>query len=296
MSVLNRLFARALTLDIGEQQITFHGLAEFEFTLAGRTELPAKKLIDLLALSLTELKREAQAIKAVEQRFVEVLTKTMESPQGIGDYLRSVDLLVFSQDHHWREIIRALNAKEAEYDDLRRIALAKYMQYLRARQDVIKQLYNVKKRAQSAVEASFNETQTIETPEAAVPAYLRETLLFDSAPDAPTRNEPEFTRLLKGEATTVALSADKPLILRFSKHPFWLHGGAEVRIAGEHNWSCVLAAGRNLIGRDGICNAIVDNGYRDVSRIHCLIEFSDPGEVRITDLSAHGTYIPTSAL
>jgi len=224
-----------------------------------------------------------------------VMTKTMESPQGIGDYLRSVDLLVFSQDHHWREIIRALNAKEAEYDDLRRVALAKYMQYLRARQDVIKQLYTVKKRAQSA-EASFNETQTIEASGAAIPAYLRETLLFESAPDAPARNEPEFIRLLKGEATRVTLPPDKPLVLQFSKHPFWLHGGAEVRIVGEDNWSCVLAPGRNLIGRDGICNAIVDNGYRDVSRIHCLIEFSDPSEVHITDLSAHGTYLPSSAL
>ncbi|MSR15592.1 MAG: FHA domain-containing protein [Gammaproteobacteria bacterium] len=41
---------------------------------------------------------------------------------------------------------------------------------------------------------------------------------------------------------------------------------------------------------------MIDNAHRDVSRIHCLIEFATPAEVRITDLSAHGTYVPTASV
>jgi FHA domain len=292
MSVLNRLFSRALTLDIRGQSLSFHNQADFEFMLSGRTELPAKKLAELMTLSAAELKQEARAIKTVESRFVDIMTKAMGSSNSVGDQLRAIDILVFSQDHDWREIVRALNDKESEYDDLRRTALAKYMQYLRSRQDVIKQLYKIKKQTHDADESIASDAH-----DSAVPAYLRETSLFDSPPDqSPAPNDSPFTRLPKGEAATVVLSPKKPVALRFSKHQFWLQGGEELKISSEHNWSQILPAGRNIVGRDRICNVVIDNVYRDVSRIHCLIDFSTPSEVRITDLSAHGTFVPTTAL
>ena len=56
-----------LSLEIGEQTITFNSLGEFEFAMSGRTDVPSRKIAELVALTGDELKKEAKAIKAVEQ-------------------------------------------------------------------------------------------------------------------------------------------------------------------------------------------------------------------------------------
>jgi hypothetical protein len=297
VSVLNRLFAKALTLDIGGQEVAFQGLAEFEFSLSGRTDVPARKVADLLDLTPSELKQEAQAIKAVEQRFVDIMAKAIEAPATIGDLIRGVDPLVFSQDHQWRDIVRALNEQGEEFDELRRIALVKYMQYLRARQDVIKQLYKFKKQVTGAPEASAGETQMVDLASVQPPSHLRDTLLFEPAAAEPEpASDGEFARLPKGEAMTVQVAPAIGLPLRFSQHAFVLLGGARFELVDDQQRRLSLAEGRNIVGRDSMCNVVVDNAYRDVSRVHCLIEPLGADQARITDLSAHGTFLPKRSL
>ena len=76
--MLDRLFSKALSLVINGEEISFHTLAEFEFALGGRTNVPASKLADLIMLSPDELKREAQSIKSMETRFVDLLSRSLE--------------------------------------------------------------------------------------------------------------------------------------------------------------------------------------------------------------------------
>ncbi|MGR9091725.1 MAG: hypothetical protein ACU85U_14220, partial [Gammaproteobacteria bacterium] len=160
MNVLNKLFAKELRLEVAGQEISFSTLAEVEFALSGRTDVPAKKIAEMVGLTPQELRQEAKAIKNVEQQFVEVLSKSIEEPGSIAEYLRGMDVHVFSQDHHWRDIMRSINDKDKSYDDLRGIALVKYMQYLRSRQDVIKQTYKVKKRERQLIEGRNGNAQS----------------------------------------------------------------------------------------------------------------------------------------
>ena len=51
--------------------------------------------------------------------------------------------------------------------------------------------------------------------------------------------------------------------------------------------------GKNIIGRDAVCNVVVGRALRDVSRMHLIIEPQDDGSIRFTDLSSHGTFLPT---
>ena len=112
LSVLNKLFTKALSLEVGGQTISFSTLAEVEFALSGRTDVPAKKIAEMVGLTLQELRTEAKAIKNVEQQFVEVLSKSIEEPGSITKYLEQLDAHVFSQDHHWRDIMRSLSNKD----------------------------------------------------------------------------------------------------------------------------------------------------------------------------------------
>lgn len=300
LSVLNKLFTKALSLEVAGQAISFTTLAEVEFALSGRIDVPAKKIAEMVGLSLKELRQEAQAIKNVEQQFVEVLSKSIEEPGSITKYLDKLDVHVFSQDHHWRDIMRSLNNKDKSYDELRRVALVKYMQYLRSRQDVIKQTYKVKKRERQLVEHQGAESNTGEGSVAdserqdAPIRDLRETIIFDSVIiEQQADKTSEFSRLPKGELVNISLGAGQRVNLRFSKHDFQLaNDSGSYRIIDDQDRDYPLQDGKNIIGRDSVCNVIIDNVYRDVSRIHLIIEPLDDHKVRFTDLSSHGTFLP----
>ena len=308
--VLNKLFNKILTLDVGGQTIAFQSLAEFEFALAGRTDVPTKKLAELMVLSPEDLKREAKAISDVEHKFVAIMSEAITEPGRLGPLLRKVDIHVFSQDHHWRDVIRALNEKDGDYDELRRIAVIKYMQYLRSRQDVIKQAYKLKKHAreksgeEAGVSPPLGETMIFALPpdqpeppggEVKSPPAMRETVIFDSVIIDESPQSGEFTRLMKGEATTLRLKVGDVIDIKLSKHTFRLAHPRPHRfeLIDDAGRSHELIAGKNIIGRDAICNVLIDNTYRDVSRLHLVIEPLEYGELVFTDLSSHGTFVPS---
>ena len=276
-----------LSLEIGEQTITFNSLGEFEFAMSGRTDVPSRKIAELVALTGDELKKEAKAIKAVEQMFVDVLAKSIDEPGTISDLLRQIDVHVFSQDHHWRDLMRSLNDQGEQYDDLRRIALVKYMQYLRSRQDVIKQTYAVKKRENRA-----NNSATSNTNESN-PADMRDTVIFDTVVAEQDKDQTrDFTRLPKGESVHLMLHPREIVPLRLSKHAFHLVHDDSLKLIDDHEQAHELKRGKNVVGRDNVCNIVLDSVYRDVSRVHLMIEVSAEDNVAITDLSSHGTYVP----
>jgi hypothetical protein len=298
LSVLNKLFAKVLSLEVAGQEISFSTLAEVEFALSGRTDVPAKKIAEMVALTLQELRKEAKAIKGIEQQIVEVLSRSIEDPGSITQYLRNLDVHVFSQDHHWRDIMRCLDDKDKSYDELRRIALVKYMQYLRSRQDVIKQTYKVKKRERQLLEgrdegATFSDS-TLEVDSEESSPGLKDTIIFDSVIiEQQLDQSSEFSRLPKGEAVLVAIAGGQRANIRFSKHSFQLaNENDELAIFDDQNREHPLQSGKNIIGRDSVCNVVVDNVYRDVSRIHLIIEKVADGRIRFTDLSSHGTFLP----
>ena len=193
--MLDKLFNKALTLTINQQEITFSTLAEFEFALGGRTNVPATKISDLMVLSPEDLKREAKSIKRIEKRFVDILSGSMERPGEIGKLVREVDIQVFSNDFEWRGIFKALNQGDEEFDELRRVAVVKYMQYLRSRQDVIKQTYKVKSKEverngthTSDPSTSDKSARMEETKDALKETSIFETIAVEAAPsDASAR-------------------------------------------------------------------------------------------------------------
>jgi len=290
--MLDKLFSKALSLVINGEEISFNTLAEFEFALGGRTNVPASKLADLIMLSPDDLKREAKSIKAVERRFVDILSLSIEQPGEIGRLVREVDIQVFSNDYDWRSIFKALNQQGEEYDELRRVAVVKYMQYLRSRQDVIKQTYKIKSRDQKP------RVQEPVSPLEDTKDSFKETSIFDSISlDAPVDlTAASFTRLPKGEVTMIRPPLGSDFEFKLSKHLFTFRHRTPIEVVDEHGTAHPITAGKNILGRDTVCNVVVGSGLRDVSRMHLIIEPIGDGSIRFTDLSSHGTYLPSQLL
>jgi hypothetical protein len=287
--MLNKFFTKPIELTIGEQTLKFCSLSDFEFSLSGRTSVPAKKITSMVKFSTTELKKEAHTIKGIEKRFVTILSKSIEEPGSINRALRELDLQIFSQDLGWRTIIASLNEGGEELDEFRRIALVKYMQYLSSRQEIIKYLYSEKKK----------HVKDKAEPDDAAGIDLKDTLILESTVLQPTvigETTNEMERMPKGEVVSISLKQGQEIDLLLSKHKCKLIGGDNIQFVDNEGRNYTLKQGRNIVGRDSVSTIMIDPALRDISRLHLVIEIDEKNCLQLTDLSSHGTFLAAKHL
>lgn len=289
--MLDKLFSKPMELVVAGQTISFLSIADFEFCLSGRTSVPSKKITDMVKCSAKQLQVEAHTIKDIEKRFVAILTHSIEDPPSISRSLKELDTSIFSQDHGWRNIIAALNDGGDEFNPFRRVALVKYMQYLSSRQDIIKYLYSEKKKQTG--EKQNGKSETIEGDQ------FKDTLIFENTifePGIDSPREGEFERMPKGESVVTTLKPKERIIILLSKHKCEIEANGQIFFIDQAGRKHVLDLGRNVIGRDASGTVVIDPGLRDVSRMHLVIENLGDNSLQLTDLSSHGTYIPSALL
>ncbi len=289
--MFNKTAAQSLVLHIDGERLTFTTLADFEFALASRTEVPAAKITRLVRLSDEALQEEARGIGKAEKYFVDLVADGMQDETALGRAFQALDIKLFSQDHQWRSIMSSLSGQQPGYDDFKRTALAKYMQYLAARQQIVKSISAERQRRaaapvvpdkpdQRAAEELSKATVVIDMGEHATEAALGE----------------DYVRIPKGEAVSVRLPAGRDLGLSLAGHRFRLAYGNPCRLVGENGDEHTLQQGKNLVGRELGNHIVVDSSYRDVSRKHLLIDLASLPVVYITDVSSHGTFVSADAI
>lgn len=288
--MLTGFFSHPLQLQIGDRGLSFASVADFEFALACRVEVPGAKVSALLRLSAEELRDEASRIRQVERHFVGVLARAIEEPGTMGGLLRELDIKLFSQDHDWRELFTALLGCESRFDDFKKIALVKYVQYLAARQDVLRSLY-LGRRRRDAETVAFEDDQGERTASTS----LHETVIFDLSmtPDE-YEGDSRLERLPVGEPVLLRLPATGEIELVLSRHPFKVALGERRCLIDDAGHDYPLFPGRNVVGRQPGNDIVVNPSYRDVSRKHLVIEVGDAASLRVTDLSSHGTFVRAS--
>jgi hypothetical protein len=253
----------------------FQSPQDFEFALNGRTSLPAPKIAALSRLSDDELLREAEAIRAVEQRFAEALSGTLEDITSVGPFLRTMEPGVDRMPETYKKI-----------------ALVKYMQYLTSRQEVVKSLY-ANRQSGKAGEARPENESAVYRPT----ARFRETMLINlNASPELERHETSFSRLPKGETVEVDLEGEHPIDLLLAKHQCRILLRDRLMFVDQGGNNSELREGRNVVGRDVTSDVIMDASLRDVSRKHLIVESNGVGQIKLTDISSHGTSLPPKYL
>lgn len=304
--MLKKLMSRAapLRIDLAGRKLSFNSIGDFEFALACRTEVPSAKVSELIHLSASKLRDEAVRIRQVERRFIDMLAQSIEQPRTIGGLLREAGAKLFSQDHQWRSIIEALIDEPHEYDDFKKMALVKYVQYLAARQDVLRSIYLSKGDRAGGIDTdgvvAGHAMSTASEPasdNSSGSAAMRETVIFDLTRNRAENGSPHaLERLPLGEPVLVTMPRRGAVNMALSSRPCKLVDDGGLAFIDAASIAHRVKLGRNSIGRQPANDIVVDAAFRDVSRKHAVIDW-DGGEVLLlTDLSSHGTYVAASAL
>ena len=280
--------SRPLELNYGDVVLRFPTHHEFDFALSSRTETPTSRLPELHELTLFELRRMASDIRKLEHRFVEVLKSAMEHGRSLRILMGTLDAKSFSNDHDWRAVFAALAASPHDgHDPYRRVALAKYMQYLRNRQITIQRIYMTRGTDNAQADAG--------QPEPVAPAVY-DTAIFD-LPELGAR-EQEFDDqwpLPRAESIGINIAGSGAFDLFLAGYPFSMQCGSRPLLVDLNSGEQFpLHRGTNMVGRDPDIDLRVNLDYREVSRKHLVIEILDDRTAAFTDLSSHGTRVPAS--
>ena len=275
-----------LNLEINGIQYQFASPDDFAFALTGRAGVPGTKITALVKLSTVALRREAEAIRHIEQMFNDALNGSLTDVTSIGPFLRDLDPNSISNDHDWRGVMQSLNQTNHRFEEFKKIALVKYVQYLAARREAITAIYTDRQTSKSidiGIEAAESQ------------GLMRETAIFNvgdmDGPDAG-----EFSRMPKGETIEVPLPEIHEFKLLIAKHPCGLKHSDKPIFVDDTGQETRLHSGRNIIGRDANSDVVIDAHYRDVSRKHLIIEVEASGIAKLTDISSHGTSVPPDYL
>lgn len=290
--MLKKAPGEPLELEIDAETCLFASPREFEFALAGRTSLPTGKIAALSRLSDDELLREAEAIRVVLQRFEDALCGALENVTTASHVLETMEPSIVSHDNGWRSIFAALNDIEDAPETYKRIALDKYIQYLNSRQEVVKTLYGNRHKSDDDSARAGSAASVYRAP-----ARLRETMLmaFDSI-RADEHHETSFSRLPKGETVEVELEEHRAIELLLAKHQCRILLEDKLLFIDESGQNSELHAGRNVVGRDASSDIVMNAKLRDVSRKHLIVESDGAGQIKLTDISSHGTSLPPEFL
>ncbi len=251
------------TLQVGSKTLTFGSVSDFEFALASRTDVPATKIAQLMRLSDADLLAEVEGIRDVKRRFVSVLLRSISKDDSISNSLRMLDATLFSNDHHWRKFIAALNADSTIHDAYKRVALVKYLQYLNARHEVVRSIYRERKRDKAeAMPEAFGDSGK----------FVQFAHVDDAGRLSPKAASGEVTRLPKGERIQLTVRDGDEVYLFLSKQPYRLKRGETLKLIDESGMEQELHAGRNVIGRAEDVDVRVGAGRKDISRRHLIIE------------------------
>ncbi|RKZ38069.1 MAG: hypothetical protein DRQ37_00245 [Gammaproteobacteria bacterium] len=282
--------SNGLTITVGEEDLVFSSPKEFEFALLGRTGLPASNFARLSESTETALLKEIDGIRQTEQRFVDVLSQSMEDPAVISRFMKNLDISSVSQDYEWRTVFGAVNALDDNHLQYKKAAHIKYMQYLTNRQEVIKRIYTSRVQARGGLMEKSADNKRPEDE-------FKETAIFDLTTLAGTdKKDAEFSRLPKGETIEITLEPNEPVEVMLAKHRFSLIADGEIQFIRKAGDRCRLHPGKNIVGRDSSNDVIIDENLRDVSRKHLIIETEGNNLIRLTDISSMGTFVPPEYL
>jgi hypothetical protein len=296
MSILERLrqkFGKAaasaasvggIVLQIDGQPAGFASPAEFESALRPRTEVVVGTLRRLAKCTDEELRGESNLTRALHKKLTTSLLRIEEIGITLGQVWREMDLGKIHEEHGWQEILYAL-ADTGVPDAYRRSALVRYLQYLKNRRDAIADI--IRERESGKTQLGSVVASQMETMHGSAVDEITYTSMQRSA---------EFSRLPPRHAVEVTITNGEPVTIFLAHRKMRLLATEEgMVLSDDTGLAAPVPTGRTIVGRSADCDIVLHNAPADVSRKHLMIE-STPQDLRLTDLSSHGTYVLKRAL
>ena len=276
-----------LRLDIGGNWQTFLSEEQFSSYLAERIEMSASRMEDLTALDGHGVQRELRHTRRSHQNSVDILVRAMETHTRLRYLWGLLDVSKVPDEHDWPSILFAVGSADNVSEPALRLTLTHYVHYLEARREILESMGREWRSA--ALRGGPARPVT--------PKAMHADLDPSPVSRFTTRRNQLYARLPRRRAVNVDLNARRQVTLYLARNRFIIRlEEGQVILQTQDGTNHALKIGRNMVGRSSQCEVCVDSGHSDISRQHLLIEVTEEGHARLTDLSSRGTYMPPDML
>ena len=203
----------------------------------------------------------------LQAKLAEIVADSARDPELLRGKLRDIPVNSITSDNDWRAIFVALRGQDAAPEYIQ-VAIGHYLQYLANRQ----QVFRIEARQGSGSAAAEISRLSLRHGKSSV--------------------RRDYQRLPKGRSIVLGLTPGESLELILSRHKCCLSVDDHLFFTHFNDQQEELDNKRIAIGRDKINDIIIDPSWRDVSRLHLVVENLGNGNVQMTDLSSHGTFLP----
>jgi hypothetical protein len=308
--MLGRLFnSSGLEIVIKNQTFNFKTLDDFKNFLAGKTEIPASKMQEMLKRTSHHLEEEIKQLTKVEATITEKLAATIRDPKSIDNYLDGATMVRFSQDYDWRQIMFELSKLSTDFSEYKLEAITYYQQYLRSRISIARSILRDKTGASVGDDDSDKTRLLSSTGSLETSAFTADDIQKaqdeqeQASPHASTsidlesqlddRATSEFERIPRGQTIVIDTQATTMMPLKIASRRFILDMTQDSpKLMSKNGDEYELHQGENLVGRSTKCSIILNPEFVDISRQHLIIELYPDKTMHLTDLSSSGTQIP----
>ena len=314
IGILGRLFGSSgLVIEIKNQSFTFSNVDEFKTFLAGKTEIPASKMQEMLKRTDLHLNEEIKQLSKVEKTINEKLAATIRDPKTIDSYLDDATMIRFSQDYDWRQIMFELSKQATDYSEYKLEGVTFYVKYLQSRISVAKSILEDKTKPLpessdktrlliDTMETNVLKAEDLQAAEAAdeIEDDMRGHLASTSVDLEEQKDEKitpsEFKRIPRGQTVIIDASSIPMLPLKIASRKFILDMSDPPKLIGKNGDAFPLKQGENLIGRSTKCSIVLNPELVDISRQHLIIELYPDKTLHFTDLSSSGSKLPADLI
>lgn len=296
---VERLVSRGYVLELGYQSETFASADEFSGFLKSRTGVSADAMSRLRELPLERLRKELAQTEAVYKLMLEALLQVVERNAPVAVLWRELDISVLPDEQNWPAILFAVSASETLPAGMKRESVERFLEYLRARKSLLRQILSSRNGTRKGREHSVTAEVALDDERKGEPAMAKWPVA-DQDPEevtvaARTRSR-DYRRIKRDVAYAIHMSDGERLPLYLSRWKIVLSYSSGTLMLEEEGNHVSLPRGEHHAGRSSSCSAALGSAPQDVSRKHLRIENRGDGVIVIEDMSTKGTWMPEEFL
>jgi len=312
--ILGRLLgSNNLVIEIKNQTFTFNNVDEFKTFLAGKTEIPASKMQEMLKRTDLHLNEEIKQLRQIEKTINEKLAATIRDPKTVDSYLDDATMVRFSQDYDWRQIMFELSKQSSDYSEYKLEGVTFYVKYIQSRINVAQSILTDKTNPPpdsddktrllvDTMETSVLKAEDLQAAEEAdeiendMQGHFASTNVdLDEQKDEKITPS-EFKRIPRGQTVIIDASSIPMIPMKIASRKFILDMSDPPKLIGKNGDEFPLKQGENLIGRSTKCSIVLNPELVDISRQHLIIELYPDKTLHFTDLSSSGSKLPADLI
>lgn len=288
---VRRVLGKKITLPLGQDALEFDEPSDLQAYLQKNSQVSSGTLSRLKDYTRQRLEHEQSKTARLYKTVLGLLLQVVENRIPLDMLWRELDIDVLPDEQHWPALIFAISSSDEFDDEIKRETVERFVEFLRQRRALLERLIDL----QDSKGGDLQATAEIEAMVASGEQLVEDPADNDITSAAMTRSR-DYRRMPSNRELCITLKEGDQLPVYLARWKIILRNEHGRLIVEDDGTRFPIEHERATVGRSSQAVVALTGAPLDVSRTHLIISWKEQGEVRLTDVSSKGSWLPGSVL